>query len=856
MDTLFIIILACYVLVAPVVAMVLAINARRETALLRDELYVLRGKLEEIATSAPRPAQLPALIAAKIVSVPTPLPATTTLPPAWQDVPESEPATAETHTSRPPPIPAAPKKPFSLEQFMGAKLFAWLGGLAMFFGVVLFVKYAFENNLISPAARIGLGYAIGAALLGAGLFVHRLPRYRVLAQSFCATGVVILYGVTFAAHAVYHFAAFGTGTTFAIMAAITVGAFFLAVRLDALVVAVLGMLGGFLTPILLSTGLDQTLALFGYIALLDIGLLAICRVRPWRFLVPCAAAGTVIIQVGWFAKFFQSGGYDTGAKTLVPMGILLGFSALFLAAGWLGGKRPDKSTAAAVLAFAAVSFAFAFLMLGFGHVTDRPALLYGFLFLAQLPVLAIACPPPIRAAASLACSVHLAAWTASHISPENLTDTLTIYLAFGALFAIAGRWKSFMSTLAGLSTFALMAVATANLSDAGTTPIFPAALAMAALLTGLWLAGRSEALPLVALIGTLLVEAQWHALHFHPFQPAAALAWYIGIYLLFLALPFAFRRAAGSQTMPWTAAALSGVGHFLLVKDAVERAFPNDFMGLVPAAFAIPSLAALFGVLRIFPEMDGPQRSRVAWFGGVSLLFITLIFPIQFEREWITVSWAIEGSLLIWLFRRVPHPGLRLTGLALLTIAFVRLALNPAVLNAYPRGARPILNWHLYSYGLSAAACIAGAIWVGNPQGRLAKIQPRGMLYSFGGILLFLLLNIEIADYFTPAGSRFITLSFSGNFARDMSYGIAWGLFALALLGIGFITGARQARYAAVGLLAITLAKLFLHDLAAIESVWRIAAFVVVAAIAFAASFLYQRFYDKPDKPDIADVPQ
>ena len=39
-----------------------------------------------------------------------------------------------------------------------------------------------------------------------------------------------------------------------------------------------------------------------------------------------------------------------------------------------------------------------------------------------------------------------------------------------------------------------------------------------------------------------------------------------------------------------------------------------------------------------------------------ALLFITLVFPIQFERQWITLGWALEGTALLWLFRRVPHP--------------------------------------------------------------------------------------------------------------------------------------------------------------------------------------------------------
>jgi uncharacterized membrane protein len=76
-----------------------------------------------------------------------------------------------------------------------------------------------------------------------------------------------------------------------------------------------------------------------------------------------------------------------------------------------------------------------------------------------------------------------------------------------------------------------------------------------------------------------------------------------------------------------------------------------------------------------------------------------------------------------------------------------------------------------------------------------------------------------------------------------MTFSIAWALFALSLLSIGFRLDARGARYAGIGLMGITLMKLFFHDLANIGSIYRIGALIVVAVIALGASFLYQRFY-------------
>ncbi len=873
---------------------------------------------------------------------------------------------------------AETKEPFSLEQFMGVKLFAWLGGVAMFFGVVFFVKYAFENNLIPPSMRIALGFLTGTGLLIGGMVTHRIERYRVLAQAFCATGVLILYGVSFAAHAVYHFALFGPVQTFGLMALITLAAFLLAVRLNALVVAVLGMLGGFLTPVLLSTGQDQVLGLFGYIALLDIGLLAVSRHGRWRFLAGAAAVGTALMQMGWYHKFFRAGYYFEGSMTLVPMGILLFFIALFLAGGWLFRKRADRQAAGPVLGLAAVAMWFAALMLSFPQVGERYFLLYGFLLLVNLAVIAVVAARPRWGAAQAVAAgltfLHLACWTGGYLTDGNLTGGLALYLVFGALhavvpvvlqrrmpgcgaviplragpwiaplillmmtlpllhlpsapmvlwvaillvdllviglalataalvpvlvslvltmflaalwllkvparadelmpllgvvtgfsavFAIAGRWlfrdlpmggggairamsaARVLPVASAALPFVLLILALLKLPVANPSPVFVVVLLMSAFLSGLALLGKQGPLVLAALAGTLAVEGVWHLLHFQPASPVTGLAWYLGFYALFFALPFVFRKACADESAPWIAGALSGVGHFLLVHSLVKQAFPNNMMGLVPAAFAIPALIGLAAIVRKFPAMDEKQRGRIAWFGGVALFFITLVFPIQFERQWITVSWAIEGALLLWLFRRVAHPGLQFTGLALLAVAFIRLTLNPAVFFDYPRSGTAILNWHLYAYGLVAAAQFSGAGWFTDPAGRWTTVNPRGVLQALGGVLLFLLLNIEIADYFTAPGDRCVAFSFGGNFARDMTYSIAWGLFSLGLLGIGFRRGSKHARFAGTGLLVATLLKVFLHDLSQIQNVFRIGALVGVAVIAFVASFLYQRFFDR-----------
>src|SRR5437870_1455297 len=117
-------------------------------------------------------------------------------------------------TPAPPPIPkellersvpeiARRSKPrIDWEQFMGAKLFAWIGGLALFLGVAFFVKYSFEHNLIPPELRVAIGFAVGLTLLSGGVLLKRKEN-AVTAQTLCATGILVLYAVTFACRSSY-----------------------------------------------------------------------------------------------------------------------------------------------------------------------------------------------------------------------------------------------------------------------------------------------------------------------------------------------------------------------------------------------------------------------------------------------------------------------------------------------------------------------------------------------------------------------------------------------------------------------------------------------------------------------------
>lgn len=383
-------------------------------------------------------------------------------------------------------------------------------------------------------------------------------------------------------------------------------------------------------------------------------------------------------------------------------------------------------------------------------------------------------------------------------------------------------------------------LAVLRLPLANPTPVFGLALLLVVLLLILTRRLDLDVLAPVGLACVLALQYVWDGTRFTNETAGITVAWNVAFIAIFTVFPFMFRGALANRDLPWITSALAGPLHFYLVYRAVKSAWPSEAMGLIPALFALPSAGALAMVARSWSAESANRLRLLAWFGGATLFFVTLIFPTQFERQWLTLGWALEGAALLWLFHRVPHPGLRLVGIALLGVAFVRLALNPAVFEYQARGEIRILNWYLYSYGIVIACLIAGARLLAPPRDQMRGVNVPPFLNGGAGVLGFLLLNIQIADWFSTG--RNLTFEFNASFGQDMTYSLAWGLYAFLLLGIGFRTGARAARYAGMGLLVVTIVKLFLHDLWRLGGLYRIGSLIGLALVLIAVSFIYQRF--------------
>ncbi|MCI0664644.1 MAG: DUF2339 domain-containing protein, partial [Acidobacteria bacterium] len=188
-----------------------------------------------------------------------------------------------------------------LETLIGGTWFNRIGIFAIILGVGYFLREAFRLGWIGPQGRVIIGIAIGIGLLVAGERI-RLRGFRSYAQSLSGGGIAILYLSFFAAFARYGL--IGQPSAFSLMSLVTATAVLLAARSDALVIAILGLIGGFLTPILLSTGKDNETGLFTYIALLDAGVLALAYFKQWRVLNYLAFGATVLLAASWMLQWY------------------------------------------------------------------------------------------------------------------------------------------------------------------------------------------------------------------------------------------------------------------------------------------------------------------------------------------------------------------------------------------------------------------------------------------------------------------------------------------------------------------------------------------------------------------------
>ena len=197
-----------------------------------------------------------------------------------------------------------PGKESNMEVKIGVTAALVVGVITVIFGVGFFLKYIYENMTFPPLARICMVAAGGFVGLVVGEVTRRRD-FEIVAKGITALGFALLYAAVFSGHKVYGL--IETPWAFGAAIAITATAMIYAVGLNEVLIAFLSLLGGYLSPILITTERVLPVQLFGYVLVLGLGAMAAGAFRRWRAINWMAFAGTFVLYTLWFEDFYHRG---------------------------------------------------------------------------------------------------------------------------------------------------------------------------------------------------------------------------------------------------------------------------------------------------------------------------------------------------------------------------------------------------------------------------------------------------------------------------------------------------------------------------------------------------------------------
>jgi uncharacterized membrane protein len=219
------------------------------------------------------------------------------------------------------------------EAVIAGRWLNYVGILALLFAVTFFLKYAFDNNWVGPRGRVGIGLLMGSALYPWSHWL--LDRgYKYFSEGIAALGAAVLYLSLWAGW--HYYGIFSQSTAFTLMIVVTAATMIVAVGRNSERIAFLALIGGLITPMLVSTGENHEVALFSYLTILGAGVLGIAWVRNWKSLPPAQFAATLIYFWGWYSDFYRDSELTTTIVFATMFFIL--FAVLPVVRSWRAGE--------------------------------------------------------------------------------------------------------------------------------------------------------------------------------------------------------------------------------------------------------------------------------------------------------------------------------------------------------------------------------------------------------------------------------------------------------------------------------------------------------------------------------------
>lgn len=879
---------------------ILSIVAIAMTVGTRDQLRRLQAQvaaLERRLAAAPQPAsQAKAQDQAETETEPETKPETTTTvaAPVAAHHPVTDPSVLPPPPSGAPPIAAAADAPTSLEERFGTQWVVWIGGLALALGAIFLVRYTIEQGLLGPGVRLILAALFAAALIAAGEWTRRneiaagigaIPS-RHIPSILTAAGTVAAYATVYAAFALYGFispaAAF---VLLGLVALATLGA----ALLHGPALAGLGVAGAFVTPALVSTQAPNYWALYIYLAIVTGAAFALARLRLW----PWLAIAAVVLGTLW--SFAGIDSTAAGALSAHLFHVTAGFAlaALLIVAGLFYGPAaaPGKIDAISSGALGAYLFAAACVVVATHH--DGAALIV-FTLLTAAAVAIVwrsdAAQWALPVAALLSVLVMLQ-WATPLLYPRLM---MPAGITAGAIPepSTGSEWHlalgAFFAALFGLCGFAAQQART----DRSDNPVvaltwsLTAAIAPIAILVALYarLAHFDRSIPF-ALLALAMAAAYGYAAEWLNKQPprsgrAGSVAVFATGAVAALALALTFALDKGWLTvalalmvpgiawidlkrpLPALRYLAASVIVLVLLRTGYEPRIVGDDLGTTPIfnwllyGYGVPA-ASFWTAGYLLRRRTDDVPARMA--DSAAILFTVLLLVLEI-RHYMTHGDMFRQSTALAEIAMQVSAGLAMTiglerlrlrsnsivhdvgalligGVTLAAIVFGLIAtVNPMVTGRPVGGV--FFNLLLLGYGIPAV--LAAILALIARQARPLAYRMISATTAIGLAIVYLSLEIRRLYH-----GEILTHGVTGD-AEQYSYSAVWLIFGVVLLFAGLLLRSQPARLASAAVVALTIAKVFLVDMADLTGIFRALSFIGLGVVLVGIGLLYQRLLFPP----------
>jgi uncharacterized membrane protein len=794
-------------------------------------------------------------------------------PPASGASPLSLPVQVSVSSAHAMAVSLPAKKPFNWERFLGVQLPIWLGAIALSLAGFFFVRYIIDAGLFTPLFRIIIGVIVAIAFLGIAEFIRRsrLTNAPQIAAALAAASIATLYACSY--YASVGFGLIPESAGFVAMALVTILAIGIALVFGR-VVAVVGLIGGYVAPALFASADPSAFVLFGYLTVILVGIFVLIRMRDWWAISLPALLGPLIWMMAWAS--LEVGGQVWAVASfavLVPLVVVAAASEF-----WRAADAPLKITDAhgrPATAGAALAGAFAASGLGlFILVADAGQPAPYWYALGALAVIAVALAYHRPLLLGWLQLLPLAATVLACLAWREPSDGSAWIIGIVALIHAAGAIDQFRRLqrpvlwAAVLTFIAVFFYSFAMFRLAGWHAVaadkhywaFGALVLAGAMLALLWFFGRGidgevARNRVYAVLGggasaflSLLVVIEFDATYF----PLAAALMILGLSYIHHRAPLRGLQIVTAIYLAIYGLLVLGAGSSIYVDPVFSRflltsANDTPFLTLVVPGILFFAAASLFHwskaeTLSGFLDVIG--LVAVAW--GL----LVMVVP-DFGAEFTVGAYVLAAKIL--------NPEMVLAALAIAAGRFLgRQTLYLAgmvfaglvALGVLAGSVLPVYQfwpwlelpgWGIFNVALLAlgtpALILLGIGWFLRQDSRVPVANYGRGLSVFGVVTLFTLMLIEIRHVYHPKQLQGATSS-----VEFYSYSLGMLLFGVALLVIGVAIQNRGSRMLSFVFVLGAVVKVFLWDAGGLDGLWRVLSFFGMGLCLLAISWLYARF--------------